>query len=120
MKHLLVIPDGAADHPHPELDGRTPLAAAHLMHLRAMAAAGQVGRTRTIPSGMPPGSDIGCMSALGFDPAKYHTGRAPIEAAAMGVKLKNGNVAYRCNLVTVDDATGMLSRKHLDRLREMG
>ena len=105
MKHLLVIPDGAADHPHPELDGRTPLAAAHLMHLRAMAVAGQVGRTRTIPAGMSPGSDVGCMSALGFDPEKYHTGRAAIEAAAMGLKLRNGHVAFRCNLVTVDGGT---------------
>ena len=102
MKHLLVIPDGAADHPHPDLDGRTPLAAAHLMHLRAMAFAGQVGRARTIPNGMYAGSDVGCMSALGFDPAKYWSGRAPIEAASMGVKLKNGQVAFRCNLVTVD------------------
>jgi 2,3-bisphosphoglycerate-independent phosphoglycerate mutase len=101
MKHLLVIPDGAADHPHPDLDGRTPLAAAHLMHLRAMAVAGQVGRARTIPQGMAPGSDVGCMSAMGFDPLRYHTGRAAIEAAAMGIKLKNGQVAYRCNLVTV-------------------
>lgn len=103
MKHLLVIPDGAADHPHPDLDGRTPLAAAHLMHLRAMAAAGQVGRTRTIPEGMYPGSDVGCMSALGFDPARHHTGRAPIEAAAMGIKLKADQVAFRCNLVTVQN-----------------
>lgn len=103
MKHLLVIPDGAADHPQADLDGRTPLAAAHLMHLRAMAAAGQVGRALTIPAGFPAGSDVGCMSALGFDPAKYHTGRAPIEAAAMGIKLKNGEVAFRANLVTVED-----------------
>ena len=101
MKHLLVIPDGAADHPHADLDGRTPLAAAHLMHLRAMAFAGQVGLARTIPEGMYAGSDIGCMSALGFDPARHWTGRAPIEAAAMGIKLKNGQVAFRCNLVNV-------------------
>jgi 2,3-bisphosphoglycerate-independent phosphoglycerate mutase len=76
--------------------------------LARLAARGEVGRAATIPSGLPPGSDVGNMSILGYDPARYHTGRAPIEAAAMGVDIGPGQVAYRCNLVTVDDATGTM------------
>jgi 2,3-bisphosphoglycerate-independent phosphoglycerate mutase len=76
--------------------------------LAGLAARGEVGRAATIPPGMPPGSDVGNMSILGYDPARYHTGRAPIEAAAMGLDLGPGQVAYRCNLVTLDDATGTM------------
>lgn len=76
--------------------------------LARLAAGGEVGRAATIPPGMPPGSDVGNMSILGYDPARYHTGRAPIEAAAMGAELGPGQVAYRCNLVTIDDATATM------------
>ena len=69
-------------------------------NLARLAAAGEVGRAAVIPAGMPPGSDVGNMAILGYDPARYHTGRAPIEAAAMGIDLPPGQVAYRCNLVT--------------------
>ena len=72
-------------------------------HLATLAARGEVGRAATIPAGMPPGSDVGNLSILGYDPALYHTGRAPIEAAAMGLRLRPDQVAYRCNLVTVGD-----------------
>ena len=71
--------------------------------LRELAARAEVGRADVIPAGLPPGSDVGNMAILGFDPARYHTGRAPIEAAAMGVELGPDEVAYRCNLVTVSD-----------------
>src|SRR5258706_824902 len=69
--------------------------------LAALAARAEVGRAAVIPAGLPPGSDVGNMAILGFDPARYHTGRAPIEAAAMGVALAPDEVAYRCNLVTL-------------------
>ena len=101
MKYVVCVPDGAADEPLAELGGRTPLEAAAMPNLARMAARGQVGRAATIPAGYPPGSDVGNMSILGYDPARYHTGRAPIEAAAMGLRLEPGQVAYRCNLVTV-------------------
>jgi len=104
MRYVVCIPDGAADEPLDELGGRTPLEAADMPHLARLAAAGEVGRAATIPAGLPPGSDVGNMAILGYDPARYHTGRAPIEAAAMGVDLQPGQVAYRCNLVTLDDA----------------
>jgi 2,3-bisphosphoglycerate-independent phosphoglycerate mutase len=107
MKYLVLVPDGCADEPLAELDGRTPLEAAHMPHLARLAAAGEVGLADVIPPGLPPGSDVGNLAILGYDPAEYHTGRAPIEAAAMGVDLAPGEVAFRCNLVTVgDDGTG--------------
>ncbi|MDQ1500480.1 MAG: 2,3-bisphosphoglycerate-independent phosphoglycerate mutase, partial [Actinomycetota bacterium] len=104
MRYVVCIPDGAADEPLSELGGRTPLEAAAMPNLARLAAAGEVGRAAVIPAGMPPGSDVGNMAILGYDPARYHTGRAPIEAAAMGIDLQPGQVAYRCNLVTLDDA----------------
>ena len=101
MKYVVCVPDGAADEPLEELGGRTPLEAANLPTFGALARRAEVGRAATIPEGFPPGSDVGNMSILGYDPARYHTGRAPIEAAAMGLRLDDDQVAYRCNLVTV-------------------
>jgi 2,3-bisphosphoglycerate-independent phosphoglycerate mutase len=101
MKYLVFVPDGCADEPLDELGGRTPLAAARMPRLAALAARAEVGRANVIPAGLPPGSDVGNMAILGFDPRRYHTGRAPIEAAAMGVELGPDQVAYRCNLVTL-------------------
>jgi 2,3-bisphosphoglycerate-independent phosphoglycerate mutase len=101
MKYVVFVPDGCADVPLDELNGKTPLEAARMPRLAALAARGEVGRAAVIPDGLPPGSDVGNMAILGFDPARYHTGRAPIEAAAMGVELGPDEVAYRCNLVTV-------------------
>lgn len=101
VKYLVFVPDGCADVPLAELGGRTPLEAARMPKLAALAARAEVGRAEVIPNGLPPGSDVGNMAILGFDPARYHTGRAPIEAAAMGVELAPDEVAYRCNLVTL-------------------
>ena len=101
MKYVVCVPDGAADEPVAELGGRTPLAAAAMPNLAALASRGEVGRAATIPDGLPPGSDVGNMAILGYDPARFHTGRAPIEAAAMGLALEADQVAYRANLVTL-------------------
>src|SRR6185437_11114467 len=107
MKYLVLVPDGCADEPLAQLGGRTPLEAAHMPNLARLAAGAEVGLAEVIPPGLPPGSDVGNLAILGYDPAEYHTGRAPIEAAAMGVDLAPGEVAFRCNLVTVlDDALG--------------
>src|SRR5437660_7158057 len=103
MKYVVCVPDGCADEPIDALGGRTPLEAASMPTLAALAARGEVGRAAVIPPGLPPGSDVGNMAILGFDPARYHTGRAPIEAAAMRVELGPDEVAYRCNLVTLSD-----------------
>jgi 2,3-bisphosphoglycerate-independent phosphoglycerate mutase len=101
VKHVVCVPDGCADEPVAELGGRTPLEAASMPTLDRLAARGLVGRAAVIPPGMPAGSDVGNMSILGYDPAVHHTGRAPIEAAALGIELAPDQVAFRCNLVTV-------------------
>lgn len=103
VKYVVCVPDGCADEPSAALDGRTPLEVARTPTLDALAARGRVGRAGVIPDGMPPGSDVGNMSILGYDPARFHTGRAPIEAASLGLKLPEDRLAYRCNLVTVGD-----------------
>ncbi|MFM8305430.1 MAG: cofactor-independent phosphoglycerate mutase [Actinomycetota bacterium] len=108
MKYVVLVPDGCADEPNAELGGRTPLDVAAMPNLTAVAARSEVGRAAVIPPGLPPGSDVGNMAILGYDPARYHTGRAPIEAAAMGVALAPDEVAFRCNLVTVDDEGTMV------------
>ncbi|MEY2458449.1 MAG: 2,3-bisphosphoglycerate-independent phosphoglycerate mutase [Acidimicrobiaceae bacterium] len=108
MKYVVCVPDGCADEPIDALGGRTPLEAASMPYLSALAARGEVGRAAVIPPGLPPGSDVGNMSIIGYDPAAYHTGRAPIEAAALGLKLRPDQVAYRCNLVTIGSDGTML------------
>ncbi len=103
VKYVVCVPDGCADRPVAALGGKTPLEVAVMPTLRALAARGEVGRAAVIPPGMAPGSDVGNMSILGYDPARFHTGRAPIEAAALGLRLPPDRVAYRCNLSTVGD-----------------
>lgn len=108
MKYVVCVPDGCADEPLAALGGRTPLEVASMPTLRSLARRGRVGRAAVIPHGLPAGSDVGNMSIFGYDPARFHTGRAPIEAAALGLKLGPDKVAYRCNLVTVDDRGTMV------------
>jgi 2,3-bisphosphoglycerate-independent phosphoglycerate mutase len=108
MKHVVCVPDGCADEPLDALGGKTPLQVANTPNLDALAARGEVGRAAVIPTGMAPGSDVGNMSILGYDPAEFHTGRAPIEAAALGLRLAPDEVAFRCNLVKVGDDGTML------------
>ena len=103
MKYALVIPDGVADEPQPELGGLTPLQAAHCPHMDEVASRGIVGQTDNVPASMPSGSDVGTMSLFGYSPLEFHTGRAPLEAAAQGIELQHGDWAVRCNLVNVTD-----------------
>ncbi len=104
MKYVVLVPDGCADEPIAELEDRTPLEVASMPALARLAERSEVGRAAVIPEGLPPGSDVGNMAILGYDPARFHTGRAPIEAAAMGVELGPDDVAYRCNLITLAGA----------------
>ncbi|MFG0334059.1 MAG: cofactor-independent phosphoglycerate mutase [Maioricimonas sp. JB049] len=103
MKYALIIPDGCADEPQQSLGGKTPLQAAEVPHMDAIARGGMVGQTDNVPESMPSGSDVGTMSLFGYDPLVYHTGRAPLEAAAQGIELGPDDWAIRCNLVTVED-----------------
>ena len=102
-KRVLLVPDGMADLPVDELDGRTPLEAARTPAMDALARTGTVGLVRTIPVGMAPGSDVANLAVLGYDPRAVYTGRAPLEAANIGVELGADDVAYRCNLVVIEN-----------------
>ena len=103
MKYALIIPDGAADEPQELLGGRTPLQAATTPAMDEIARLGVVGRANHVPPSLPAGSDVACLSLLGYDPLANFTGRAPLEAAAQGIALGASDWAVRCNLVTVED-----------------
>jgi 2,3-bisphosphoglycerate-independent phosphoglycerate mutase len=100
-KYLLLVGDGMADYPVDELGGRTPLEAADTPNMDLIASC-RIGCVRTIPDDMEPGSDVANLALMGYDPRVYHTGRAPLEAASMGVRLEKNDVAFRMNLVTLD------------------
>jgi len=102
MKYAVLIGDGMADEPLEKLGGRTPLEAADIPNMREIVRKGQTGLIRTVPAGMPPGSDVATLSVLGYDPKKYYSGRAPLEAARLGIELGPDEVAFRCNLITVE------------------
>ncbi len=101
MKYAIIIPDGAADEPLKELNGLTPLEAAHTPNMDRIAMEGRLGLARTVPDGFESGSDVATMCLLGYDPAVFHTGRAPLEAAAQKIPLSPTDWVFRCNLVTV-------------------
>lgn len=103
MKYVIIIPDGAADFPLDALDGKTPFEAARTPNTDRLAKEGRQGTVSTTPKGMPCGSDVCSMCLLGYDPVKYHTGRAPLEAAALGIPLGPKDWVFRVNLVTVID-----------------
>lgn len=103
MKYLLVIGDGMADNPVSELGGKTPLQYAKIPAIDALASKGVVGSVQNVPAGLPAGSDTAILSIFGCDPTVCYTGRAPLEAAAAGIKLNPGDVAYRCNMVAYED-----------------
>jgi len=122
MKYAVLIGDGMADYPLKELGDKTPLEVAKTPNMDWIAENGITGIVKTIPNGFKPGSDIASLSIFGYDPAKYYTGRGPLEAANMGVKLKENDVAFRCNLVTVkngimDDFTaGHITNEEAEKL----
>jgi 2,3-bisphosphoglycerate-independent phosphoglycerate mutase len=114
MKLLVLLGDGMADLPVPELGGRTPLQVAWKPVLDALARRSLCGMVRTVPEGMPTGSDTANMSVMGYDPRRYYSGRSPIEAVSMGIPLADDDVAFRCNLVTLGDETGYADRAMVD------
>jgi 2,3-bisphosphoglycerate-independent phosphoglycerate mutase len=103
MKYVLVVGDGMADYPVPELGNMTPLQVAHKPNMDAIAAKGRNGLLRTVPEGLKPGSDTAILSVLGYDPKRYLTGRGPFEAAARGIRLEEDDAAFRCNVITERD-----------------
>lgn len=103
MKYIVVVPDGMADHPVEELGGKTPLQAANTPHMDALAANGEVGSAKTVPPGLPADSAVANLSVMGYDPARWYTGRSPLEAVSMGIEMEPSDVAFRCNLVTLTE-----------------
>ena len=122
MKYVLVIGDGMADYPVPELGNLTPLQAAHIPNMDFIATKGQSGLLRTVPDGLTPGSDTAILSVLGYDPKRFSAARGPLEAGAMGIQLKKNDVAFRCNLITekdgvlVDYSAGHISSSEASKL----
>lgn len=103
MKYLVLLCDGMADTPVAALGGRTPMDAADKPNIDALGKKSYVGMCRTVAKGLKPGSDVANLSVMGYDPMKCYTGRSPLEAASIGIDLKNTDVTLRCNLVTLSD-----------------
>lgn len=103
MKYVVVLLDGAADTPVPELGGKTPLEAAKKPTIDSIASKSEVGMVTTVPEGFPPGSDVANLAVFGYDPQKYYTGRSPLEAASIGIPLKLSDTTFRANVVTLSD-----------------
>lgn len=122
MKFALILPDGAADEPVASLGGRTPLEAADKPQMDWIATCGRQGVIRTVPEGFTPGSDVATLSVMGFDPARYYSGRAPLEAAARGISCGPDDLIFRCNFVTIMDGrmtdftAGHISQSEAERL----
>lgn len=103
MKYVVILGDGMADYPMDSLGGKTPLEVANKPNIDALCANGEIGLVKTVPDGMKPGSDVANLSMMGYSPAKYYSGRSPLEALSMGIDLKPTDIAIRCNLVTLSD-----------------
>ena len=103
MKYVVVLGDGMADWPMESLGGGTPLSCARTPAMDALAKVSEIGTVATIPEGMAPGSDTANLSVMGYDPRRYYTGRSPLEALSIGVDMKDTDVVYRCNLVTLTE-----------------
>jgi 2,3-bisphosphoglycerate-independent phosphoglycerate mutase len=101
MKYAVLVGDGMSDSPVPQLDGKTPLEAANIPNMDSISHDGKMGLVRTIPSGFGPDSYVGNLTLLGYDPALYFSGRSSVEAANIGVELRDKDVAFRCNFVTI-------------------
>lgn len=125
MKYLVLVPDGAADYAIESLGGQTPLEAAHTPHLDQLAREGQGGLVQIIPPSRPAGSDIGNLEIFGYDSRVHYTGRAPLEAASMGLPVGPADIVYRCNTITregdilVDYSAGHISTAEAKELIEV-
>lgn len=114
MKYIVLLCDGMADYPLKELGDKTPMEAANNPAMESLAKTAEIGLAKTVPDGMKPGSDVANLSVMGYDPAKYYTGRSPLEAANMGIALDDCDVAIRCNLVTLSDEENFEDKTMVD------
>lgn len=114
MKYLVMLCDGMADEPSVALNGKTPMELANKPMMEKLAKNGEVGLARTVEDGMSPGSDVANLAVLGYDAKKYYSGRSPLEAASIGIDLKDTDVTFRCNLVTLSDEENYEDKTILD------
>ena len=114
MKYIVILGDGMADYPQKALNGKTPLEVANKPTIDALAKKGMVGLCKTIPEGMKPGSDVANLSVLGYNPHDCYTGRSPLEAASIGIALKDTDVTARANLVTLSNEDGYQNKRMID------
>lgn len=103
MKYVVMLCDGMADEPIPELDNKTPLEYADTPNMDKLSKDSEIGMVNTIPEGMNPGSDTANLAVLGYDPKKYYSGRSPLEALSIGVAMEDSDIAIRCNIVTLSE-----------------
>ena len=113
-KYVVILGDGMADYPIDELGGKTPLEVADKPNIDALCAKGELGLVKTVPAGMKPGSDVANLAVMGYSPARYYSGRSPLEALSIGIDLKDTDVAIRCNLVTLPDDEPYENKTMLD------
>lgn len=113
MKYVLIIGDGMADHPVPDLHGKTPLEAAHKPFWDQLAEKSLLGHALTVPHPLPAGSDVANMSIFGADPLRYFTGRSPLEAAGCGISIEPGCASFRCNMITLEDGNQPFDEKRI-------
>ena len=114
MKYIVVLGDGMADYPVDELGGKTPLECAQKPNIDYLASHGEVGLVKNVPENLAPGSDVANLAAMGYDPQKYYSGRSPLEAVSVGVDMKDTDIIFRCNLVTVTDEEKYENKKIID------
>ena len=103
MKYVIVLADGMADLPIAELGGKTPMEFASTPCMDALASGGIVGLAKTVPDSMKPGSDVANLAVMGYNPLTCYSGRSPLEALSVGVSMKDTDVVFRCNIVTVTE-----------------
>ena len=113
MKYIVILCDGMADEPLEMLGGKTPLGAACTVNMDRLAADSEIGMVRTVPEGMSPGSDTANLSVIGYNPEKYYSGRSPLEALSIGAKMEDGDVSFRCNLVTLSEEEEGYEDRHI-------
>lgn len=114
MKYVIILGDGMADYRQPFLNNKTPLMLAKKPFIDSLAPLSEVGLCRTVPCGMKPGSDVANLSVLGYDPHQCYTGRSPLEAASIGLELKETDVTARANLVTISDEAEYSDKSMID------
>ena len=114
MKYAVILGDGMADYPIPSLNNKTPLMVANKPNIDFLAKNGEVGLLKTVPDGMKPGSDVANLAVLGYNPKECYSGRSPLEAASIGIELKDTDVTARANLVTLSNEEAYEDKRMID------